>query len=103
MLRSSAGSNPAGKRTVAPARLSSMGGRAAASVGFIPGLGVTAAADGSMLTGSIVANDVDVPGLGRGSHFRMTLALMPWLRAIAETEAPGTWHWAMTSLLNLRA
>jgi hypothetical protein len=44
------------------------------------------------LTGSIVASARAAASFSRGSHLRMTLALMPRPSAIADTEAPGCRH-----------
>lgn len=103
MLRSSAGSNPAGSRTVASLKISSIGGRACAIALDIRGRGLTTTAARSMLIGSIVAKAVEAALACRGSHLRITLALMRWLSAIAETDAPGTRHCATTSRLNWSA
>ena len=100
MLCKSAGSNPAGKRTVASLKISSIGGRARALVLDTRGLGATATAAGSMVTGNIVAKAVEAALACRGNHLRITLALIRWLSAIAETDAPGTRHCATTSRLN---
>lgn len=64
-------------------------------------LGAGAGAE-SIVTGSIAAAAVATRESRWGSHLRITLALMPWLRAMAETEAPGERHWATTSRLNWR-
>ena len=99
MLCSSAGSNPAGRRTVAAPSISSIGGRVVVDTGTRD-LGFIATGPGAMVTGSIVARAVPAWPRCRGSHLRMTLALMRWLRAMAETDAPGAKHWATTSRLN---
>lgn len=64
-------SKPAGKRTVAPAKVSSMGGRAAPRLACMPARTVVTADADSTVTGNIVV------GLCSESHFRITLALMP--------------------------
>lgn len=79
MLRSSCASKPGGRRTMAPARLSSIGARAVAGAE-------------SIVTGNISVAASAIPGMRSGSHLRMTLALIPWLRATADTEAPGARH-----------
>ncbi len=104
MLRNSAASNPAGSRTVAAPRLSSMGGRVAPSAACMRAcLGVGGRAAGVRSTGSIVATSLEPAAPYRGNHLRMTLALMPWLKAIPDTEAPGCRHRATTSRLNAGA
>ena len=99
MLCSSAGSNPAGRRTVTSFKISSIGGRSAFDTGT-RGLAFIATGVGAMFTGTMLARAVPAWPRCRGSHLRMTLALMQWLRAMAETDAPGAKHWATTSRLN---
>ena len=67
---------------------------------MLRGYGFTTTPAGCTLTGSIVATAADVPARPLGNHLRTTLALMPWLSAIPDTEAPGSRHWAATSRLN---
>ena len=63
------------------------------------GASVRAAESWRIVTGSSVAATCVALG-AMGSHLRITLALMPWLKAMADTEAPGAMHCATTSALN---
>ncbi len=78
----------AGRRTVASFRISSIGARGAVDAGSRD-FEVTVTLAGEMFTGSIVVGAAPGRPQYLGSHLRTTLALMRWLIATAETEAPG--------------